>query len=102
MSDAVIQACKERMAKLGRPSIGSILELQRAFGFREMEAIRAGRVETLSRWLRELQERGYVCVVEGTKGGRQREVRPADPESCPGSRARRPSAARSHWPASCI
>lgn len=78
MSDAVIEAFKERMTKLGRPSIGNVLELQRAFGSREIEAIRAGRVETLTRWLRELQEHGYVCVIEGTKGGHLRYVHPAD------------------------
>lgn len=78
MSDATVLAFQERMARLGRPCIGSILELQRAFGLRENEAIRAGQVETLSRWQRELQERGWVCVVEGTKGGRQREVHPAE------------------------
>lgn len=66
------------MVHLGRPCIGHILELQRAFGLREAEAIRAGEAETLSRWQRELQDRGRITVIEGTKGGRKREVHPAD------------------------
>ena len=78
LSDAAILAFRERMVQLGRPCIGSILELQRAFGLREIEGIRAGQVETLSRWQRELQQRGCVCVIEGTKGGHRREVHPAD------------------------
>lgn len=78
LSDAAIHAFQERMAQFGRPSIGSILELQRALGLREAEAIRAGQVQTLARWQRELKERGCVRVVEGTKGGRPREVHPAD------------------------
>ncbi len=77
MSDAAIQAFQERMVRLGRPSIGVILELQRAFGLRELEAIRAGQAETLARWQRELNDRGCVHVFEGTKGGRLREVHPA-------------------------
>lgn len=78
LSDAAIRAFQERMVRFGRPAIGSILELQRALGLREAEAIRAGQVQTLARWQRELQERGCVRVVEGTKGGRPREVHPAD------------------------
>lgn len=78
LSDATIHAFQERMEQLGRPGIGSTLELQRALGLRETEAIRAGQVETLARWQRELSERGCVRVVEGTKGGRPREVHPAD------------------------
>jgi hypothetical protein len=65
--DAAILAFWARMVQLGRPSVGNLLELQRAFGLREIEAIRAGQVETLSRWQPELQERGFVCVIEGTK-----------------------------------
>lgn len=78
LSDAAINAFKERMGQLDRPGIGQTLELQRALGLREAEAIRGGQVETLSRWHRELETRGYVRVVEGTKGGRPREVHPAD------------------------
>jgi hypothetical protein len=45
---------------------------------REAEAIRGGNPETLARWHRELEGHGYVRVIEGTKGGHAREVRPAD------------------------
>lgn len=78
LSDAAIVDFRERMAQLGRPGIGETLELQRALGLREMEALRGGQADTLARWQRELQERGCVRVVEGTKGGRPREVHPAD------------------------
>ena len=78
LSDAAIHAFQERMALLGRPGISAVLELQRALGLREAEAIRAGQGETLIRWQRELQERGYVGVIEGTKGGRPRDVHPSD------------------------
>lgn len=54
------------------------MELQRALGLRAIEAIRAGQTDTLLRWHRELTERGCVCVFDGTKGGRLREVHPAD------------------------
>jgi len=78
LSDAAIHAFQEQMVRFERPGIGGILELQRALGLREAEAVRAGQVQTLARWQRELQERGCVRVVEGTKGGRPREVHPAD------------------------
>jgi site-specific recombinase XerD len=78
LSDDAIQAFQRRMAQLERPGIGATLELQRALGLREAEAIRAGQADTLTRWQRELQARGSVRVVEGTKGGRPREVGPAD------------------------
>lgn len=77
LSDAAIQAFQDRMVQLDRPGMGSILELQRALGLREAEAIRAGQGETLARWQRELQERGCVRVIAGTKGGRPRDVYPA-------------------------
>ena len=78
LSDPAIRAFQERMDRLARPGIGATLELQRALGLRETEAIRAGQADTLSRWLRELVERGAVHVVEGTKGGRPRDVHPAN------------------------
>jgi len=80
LSDEAIRAFQQRMEQLGRPAIGATLELQRALGLREAEAIRAGQAETLSRWQRELQQHGRVGVVEGTKGGRPREVHPANVE----------------------
>lgn len=78
LSDPAIRAFQDRMEHLGRPGIGAALELQRALGLREAEAIRAGQIETLARWQRELEGRGSVRVVEGTKGGRPREVHPAN------------------------
>lgn len=80
LSDEAIRAFQTRMEQLGRPAIGATLELQRALGLREAEAIRAGQPETLSRWERELREYGRVRVVEGTKGGRPREVHPSNVE----------------------
>lgn len=78
LSDAAIQRFQELMDRRGRSAIGQVLELQRALGLREAEAIRGGNPETLARWHRELQARGYVRVIEGTKGGRARDVHPAD------------------------
>jgi len=77
LSDSAIRAFQERMARLGRPYIGAILELQRSLGLREVEAIRGGQMETLTRWQRELQEHGSVRVIAGTKGARPRDVHPA-------------------------
>lgn len=78
LSDAQIRAFQQRAERLGRPDIGAILELQRALGLREVEAIRAGRSDTLLRLQRELTERGRARMIEGTKGGRVRDVHPAD------------------------
>jgi len=78
LSDANLRAFQERMAQLDRAGIGEVLELQRTLGLREIEAIRAGQADTLARWQRELQERGYVHLIGGAKGGRPRDVRPAD------------------------
>lgn len=78
LSDAAIRQFQERMDRLGRPGIGNVLELERAFGLRAAEAVRGGNAETLARWGRELQQLGYVRVVEGTKGGHPRDVHPAD------------------------
>lgn len=78
LSDAQIRAFQQREERLGRPDMGAILELQRALGLREVEAIRAGRSYTLLRLHRELTERGRARMIEGTKGGRMRDVHPAD------------------------
>jgi hypothetical protein len=78
LSDAAIRGLQEYTDRLGRPGIGHVLELQRALGLREAEAIRGGNPATLTRWHRELQERGYVRVIEGTKGGHARDVHPPD------------------------
>jgi hypothetical protein len=80
LSDAAIREFQQRMAGLGRPGIGAILELQREFGLRANEAVRAGQHSTLARWQRELERHGYVRVIEGTKGGRPRDVHPVDLE----------------------
>lgn len=66
------------MDQLGRPNIGALLELQRALGLREMEAIRAGQADTLRRWHRELAQSGCVRVFDGSKNRRPREVHPAN------------------------
>jgi hypothetical protein len=78
LSDAAMRGFQEYTDRLGRSAIGHVLELQRAFGLREAEAIRGGNPETLARWLRELEGRSCVRVVEGTKGGHARDVHPAD------------------------
>jgi hypothetical protein len=78
LSEAAIRGFQEQMDRRGRSAIGHVLELQRALGLREAEAIRGGNPETLARWHRELEGRGCVRVVEGTKGGRPRDVHPAD------------------------
>jgi hypothetical protein len=80
LSDEAIRAFQERMEQLARPGIAETLELQRALGLRAVEAIRAGKPDTLSRWERELREHGRVHVVEGTKGGRPRDAHPANLE----------------------
>ena len=78
LSDAAIRGFQERMEKLDRPGFGNLLELQRALGLRAAEAVRGGNTETLARWERELQRQDYAHVFSGTKGGRGRNVRPAD------------------------
>jgi hypothetical protein len=78
LSDAEIRGFQEYTDRLGRSAIGHVLELQRALGLREAEAIRGGNPETLARWHRELQGRGYVRIIEGTKGGRARDAHPAN------------------------
>jgi site-specific recombinase XerD len=78
LSDAAIREFQDQMDRRGRSAIGHVLELQRALGLREAEAIRGGNPETLARWHRELQGRGYIRIIEGTKGGRPRDVHPAD------------------------
>jgi hypothetical protein len=77
LSDTAIRGFQEQMDRLGRSAIGNVLELQRALGLREAEAIRGGNAETLARWHREIQGRGYLRVLEGTKGGHARDVHPA-------------------------
>jgi hypothetical protein len=78
LSDAAMRGFQEYTDRLGRSAIGHVLELQRALGLREAEAIRGGNPETLARWHREIEGRGCVRVIEGTKGGHARDVHPAD------------------------
>jgi hypothetical protein len=78
LSEAAMRGFQEYTDRLGRSAIGHVLELQRALGLREAEAIRGGNLDTLARWHRELEGRGCVRIVEGTKGGRARDVHPAD------------------------
>jgi len=78
LSDTAMRGFQAQMDRFDRSSIGNVLELQRALGLREAEAIRGGSPETLAHWQRELQERNQVRVIEGTKGGRARDVHPAD------------------------
>jgi site-specific recombinase XerD len=78
LSGAAIRGFQEQMDRRDRSAIGHVLELQRALGLREAEAIRGGNPETLARWHNELQGRGYVRVIEGTKGGHARTVHPPD------------------------
>ncbi|MGQ0699871.1 MAG: integrase domain-containing protein [Panacagrimonas sp.] len=76
LSDERIAQFQQKTDALGRPGIGATLELQRALGLRETEAIRGGRADILDRWARELARDGVLRVIEGSKGGRPREVRP--------------------------
>lgn len=73
-------AVKEAALALGRHGIAQIINLQRHFGLRANEAIHA-RADTLARWEREVNAKGRILVTEGTKGGRDREVRIFDRES---------------------
>jgi hypothetical protein len=80
MPDKTVQATVTRSEQLGRPGLGAALVLQRTLGLRAAEAVRAGNPKTLARLERELTAKGCVRIVEGTKGGRPRDVYPADRE----------------------
>lgn len=62
------------VSKISAPLSENIEQPVRTFSIRA----RHYAIETLARWQRELQERGYVRVIEGTKGGRPRDVHPAN------------------------
>lgn len=49
-----------------------VCELQRELGLRQMEGIRAGNLDTLQRWQRELRERSSINVILGAKNGKHR------------------------------
>jgi hypothetical protein len=57
----------------GRPGMGALVRLERWIGLRGNEAIHA-RSDTLTRWLRELEDTGRLYIIAGTKGGRTRFV----------------------------
>lgn len=78
LSNEQIQQFRDKMEMLNRPGIGITLELQRALGLRETEAIRGGRADILARWERELRRDRTIRIIEGTKGGRERTVQPPD------------------------
>ncbi len=78
MTHDVLTALQVVMMLLGRAGAGETMAFQLALGLRLAEAVRAGQAETLRRWKRELEERGYIPVIDGTKGGHWRHVRPAD------------------------
>jgi hypothetical protein len=78
LEDAAVKVFQGRMEPRGRSGIGATLGLQRALGLREAEAIRGGQAQTLLRWERELKDKGAIRVIEGTKGGRPRDVHPAN------------------------
>lgn len=58
--------------------VGLVVDLQRALGLRAEEAVKA--CKSLSTWDKALQSGRGVRVIFGTKGGRAREVFPADRE----------------------
>lgn len=66
--------CRARDAAFdkGRPGIAAILRLEWVLGLRGNEALHA-RLDVLRRWEREAVN-GSILVLEGTKGGRMREV----------------------------
>lgn len=80
MTDPTFQATVARLEALGRKGLAATFTLQRVLGLRAAEAIRAGNRQTLARMGREISARGFVRVVEGTKGGRPRDVHPVDRE----------------------
>lgn len=60
------------------PGMQVIIDLQRALGLREREAIMSPA--SLRTWQKQLAAGDPVRVIRGTKGGRARDVRPADQE----------------------
>lgn len=80
MTDKTYHATVARLEQLRRKGLAATLPLQRELGLRMAEAVRAGNADTLRRMARELTATGRVRVVEGTKGGRPRDVHPVDRE----------------------
>jgi integrase len=74
MPDADRESVVRRADELNRPGLGCLIDLERYLGLRGNEAIHA-RIDTLKRWRSELLRDGRISVIEGTKGGRRREVK---------------------------
>lgn len=67
------QSIQEKAKSMRRPGIAAMLKLALVFGLRHFEALMAN-VETLKRWLIEVEIDGAIVVARGTKGGRSRRV----------------------------
>lgn len=67
------EAYQVRIVQVSDPGVRACLELQRVLGLRQREAIMAQR-DTLERWERELEHGSRVKILDGTKGGRERET----------------------------
>lgn len=79
ISEEGLAAFKARVEEeLGRPGLAAGAELQYAIGLRAKETIMGGRTDVLERWAKELGAGDVVDVVEGTKGGRPRQVKVHD------------------------
>lgn len=74
MPDADRLSLLRRASELNRSGLGCLIDLERYLGLRGNEAIHA-RLDTLRRWRSELLRDGRILVIEGTKGGRRRDVR---------------------------
>lgn len=55
------------------PQAAVIMELQRALGLRQQEALKGATRDNLKQWEKQLKE-GYAKIEKGTKGGRVRET----------------------------
>lgn len=73
-TDAIIEPVLTRARDQDRYGIESCLLLQKVLGLRGNEAIHA-RTDTLTRWLKEVEDKEEIMVFEGTKGGRSRCVK---------------------------
>lgn len=58
--------------------VGAVVDLQRALGLRAEEGVKS--CKSLATWERQLQAGKPIRVIFGTKGGRPRDVMPADRE----------------------
>lgn len=66
---------EDRIGRVTDMGVAIGLKLQIELGLRQREAIFGGRLDTLSRWEREMTSgSGRIIIGEGTKGGRTRET----------------------------